>query len=292
MRFFFVQIIGMQFKEFVDSEFINHPHFLLIGNPVGHSISPIMHETALKYHDNDANYIAISVEFSELHLLASHFNKPEFLGANITIPYKMDLIPYMDELSSTAQLIGAINTIVKFDNKLIGDNTDACGFKVPLMQYSDLATDRAIIFGSGGATKAIIFALNDFGFNEVCIVSRKHNISVDQSNLIVCSYDSWQHFTEDTSLFVNATPLGMAPNFDSSPVKDYEIDYLTGKLCYDIVYNPRETKFLKQAKNASGIPIGGLEMLIHQGDESFYKWTNKRFPISLVKTKLNELFSI
>ena len=67
----------------------------------------------------------------------------------------------------------------------------------------------------------------------------------------------------------NATPLGMAPNFDSSPVKDHEIDYLTGKLCYDIVYNPRETKFLKQAKNASGIPIGGLEMLIHQGDESF-----------------------
>jgi shikimate dehydrogenase len=282
----------MHFKEFVNSELINHPHFLLIGNPVEHSISPMMHGVALKHHGIDVNYIAISVEFSELHLLASHFNKPEFLGANITIPYKMDLIPYMDELSSTAQLIGAINTIVKFDTKLYGDNTDAHGFKVPLMHYTDLATDRAIIFGSGGATKAIIFALNDFGFNEVCIVTRKQNISVDQPNLIVCSYDSWPHFIEEATLIINATPLGMAPNFDSSPVKDYEIDYLSGKLCYDIVYNPRETKFLIQAKNAGGIPLGGLDMLIYQGDESFYKWTNKRFPISLVKTKLNELFSI
>lgn len=282
----------MQFKEFVNSEFINRPHFLLIGNPVEHSISPFMHKIALNHHDIDANYIAISVELSEIHLLASHFNKPEFLGANITIPYKMDLIPYMDDLSNTAALIGAINTVVKFENKIFGDNTDAHGFKAPLTQYTDLATDRAIIFGSGGATKAIVFALNDFGFNEVCIVTRKHNVNIDQPNVTICSYDGWQHYSEDTTLFINATPLGMAPNFDSSPVKDYELNYFKGKLCYDIVYNPRETKFLKQAKNANGIPIGGLEMLIHQGDESFYKWTNKRFPIDLVKMKLNELFSI
>jgi shikimate dehydrogenase len=83
----------------------------------------------------------------------------------------------------------------------------------------------------------------------------------------------------------------MAPNLDSSPIRDSEIECLAGKVCYDIVYNPRETKLLKQTKQAEGIPIGGLDMLVHQGDESFYKWTGKRFPLGLVKMKLDEHFA-
>ena len=104
------------------------------------------------------------------------------------------------------------------------------------------------------------------------------------------NYDNWMEFADDTSLIVNATPLGMVPNTDASPIQDHEIDHLTGKVCYDIVYNPRETKFLKQAKQADGIPVGGLDMLIYQGAKSFELWTGKHFPLGLVNMKLDEVF--
>ncbi len=281
----------MQFKEFINSEVAKQPHYLLIGYPIGHSVSPLMHNTALAHHNINAKYIAVNVDSSDFSSLASHFNSSSFLGANITIPHKQNLIPFVDELTKTAATIGAINTIIKSDNHLIGDNTDAYGFLVPLKEIDELEPDRAIIFGSGGATKAIIYALNDFGFEEVYVVSRKSDLTVGRSNVTICSYDDWQHFSDDTTLIINATPLGMAPDIDSSPVKDSEIEYLTGKVCYDIVYNPRETKLLKQAKQAGGLPIGGIDMLVHQGDESFYSWTCKRFPIGLVKMKLDEHFA-
>lgn len=282
----------MRYIDFIKSDLANQPHFLLIGNPVSHSVSPIMHNTAIKQHDIEATYYAVSIDESDLSNLASHLNKDAFLGANITIPHKMKLIPFMDHLSKSAQEIGAINTIVKKDGTLIGENTDAHGFLVPLKDLGEIENDRAIIFGSGGATKAIIYALNDFGFEEVYMVSRRPELIGEQSGCIVCSYDDWQYFSEDASVIINATPLGMVPKIDSSPVRDNEIEYLASKICYDIVYNPRETKFLRQAKEVNAVPVGGLDMLIHQGDESFFKWTGQRFPIGLVRMKLDEHFAI
>ncbi len=282
----------MTFKDFLESEFSSRNHYLLLGYPVSHSVSPLMHNTALRHHDIDAQYFAVAVTENDFQRLASHFNSPYFLGANITIPHKTSLMHYVDELSNSANEIGAINTIIKKENSLLGDNTDAYGFLKPLKELSEeIETERAIIFGSGGATKAISFALNDFGFNEVCIVSRRPEALREETGLIVCSYDDWNHYAEDASLIVNATPLGMVPNVEASPVKEDEIGLLAGKICYDIVYNPRETKFIKQANKADGLAIGGLDMLIHQGDASFNKWTAKRFPIGLVKMKLDEHFA-
>jgi len=282
----------MTFKEFLESDLSKEPHFLLFGNPVSHSVSPIMHNTAISYYGLRGRYIAVKLSVDELELVASHLNKTEFLGANITIPHKENFFPLVDQLTDSASKIGAINTIVKNQQKIIGDNTDAYGFKQPLAGYVDvLETDRAIVFGSGGATKAIVYALNDLGFDEVCIVSRKPELVTDVEAIILCSYDDWQHYADEANLIINATPLGMIPNIEASPVKDHEVELLTGKMCYDLVYNPEETKFLKQAKRVNGIAIGGLEMLIHQGDEAFFKWTGKRFPIGLVKMKLDEHFS-
>ncbi len=281
----------MTFKEFLNSEKSKSPHFLLIGEPVSHSVSPIMHNTALKYHGIDAEYHAISVSIFDFDSLAVHFNSPMFLGSNVTLPHKGNIIPLVDELSEVANRIGAVNTLLKSEGRLIGENTDAYGFKVPLEEKKgSFDTDRAIIFGTGGATKAILDALNDLGFDEVCMVSRKKAVYPDDPNLILCNYDSWIEYAEDASLIINATPLGMIPNVDASPVQGHEIGILEGKICYDVVYNPRETKFLKQAENAGGIPIGGLEMLIHQGALSFKKWTKREFPIGLIQTKLDEIF--
>lgn len=292
MRIFFVNIfLPMTFSKFKLSEESNKPHYLLIGNPVSHSVSPLMHNTALDRHGIEATYHAVSVSMSELPSLIAHLNEDQFLGANITIPHKENLMDAVDVLTAEANEIGAINTIIKREHELVGHNTDAHGFAVPLEDYEDdLSYERAIIFGSGGATKAIIYALRNLGFEEVVMVSRRPSRYESQDGLILCSYDSWVDYAEEAELVINATPLGMVPNTESSPINDEQIEFLTGKLCYDIVYNPRETKFLKQAKASEGIPIGGLNMLIHQGAESFRLWTGKEFPLGLITQKLDEIF--
>lgn len=281
----------MTFSEFLESDLSQQPHYLLIGNPVSHSVSPLMHNTALEYYGIEAKYQAVSVSLKAVSSAVAHFNSKNFLGANITIPHKETFLDAVDELTETAREIGAINTLIKKDGKLIGDNTDAYGFMQPIEESGlDLDPDRAIIFGVGGATKAIVYALQEYGFQEICMVSRNPDRLEPQDGVIACSYDSWQEYADEATLMVNATPLGMTPNIEASPVKDEETELLIGKLCYDIVYNPRETKFLRQGNTVQAELLGGLEMLIHQGAKSFKLWTGKEFPVALVKMKLDELY--
>ncbi len=283
----------MKFKEFLESQKSKQPHYLLIGNPIGHSISPIMHNVALQHHNLPGEYIAVSVSGSEITSLIAHCNNEAFLGANITIPHKETLFDAVDVLSEEAMEIGAINTLVKSENRLVGHNTDAFGFLAPIEEYEDdLEGERAIVFGTGGATKAIIYALKSWNVAEIVLVSRRPENYTDseESGIIRCSYDNWVAYAEDASIIVNATPLGMYPNVDASPVRDEELEALQGKICYDIVYNPRETKFLVQAQKAEGVPIGGLDMLIYQGAKSFKLWTGHEFPIGLVRMRLEDVF--
>lgn len=281
----------MNFSEFLASESSRYPHYLLIGSPISHSVSPLMHNTALQHHGIKAEYHAVGVRQSEIPSLLAHFNKLEFLGSNVTIPYKETLFEAMDTLGMEAAQIEAINTIVKRDGKIIGENTDEYGFRIPIEEYEDdLYGERAIIFGTGGATKAICYALKEMGLEEIVMVSRRPG-QYDPSNEIkMCNYDNWTAFGEDASIIINATPLGMTPNVEASPVADDQIEILSGKICYDVVYNPQETRFLKQAKSAGGIPVGGLEMLIHQAAKSFRLWTGQEFPLGLVKMKLDDVF--
>jgi shikimate dehydrogenase len=281
----------MEFSEFLHSELSRKPHFLLIGSPISHSVSPLMHNTALEHHSITASYQAVSVRNSEVSSLIAHFNNPEFLGANITIPYKETLYEAMDELGAEATQIGAINTIVKKDGIIMGENTDAYGFQVPLEEYKeDLDGGRAIIFGTGGATKAITFALKEMGLEEIVMVSRRPAQYDTEEGITMCDYDNWEAYAGDASIIINATPLGMVPNTDASPVQNNQTKLLADKICYDVVYNPRETKFLKQAQLVNGIAIGGLDMLIYQGARSFKLWTGKEFPLGLIKMKLDNVF--
>ncbi|GAB5408750.1 MAG: shikimate dehydrogenase [Balneolaceae bacterium] len=281
----------MTFTQFKTSLESNKPHYLLIGNPVSHSVSPQMHNTALEHFGLEAKYHAVAVTMREMTSVIAHFNSELFLGANITIPHKVNFLDAVDELTKEVLEIGAINTIVKSNGKLVGHNTDAYGFTKPLEDYlGDIELNRAIVFGSGGATKAILYALNDLGFKEVVMVSRNPSKYSNLNDTILCSYDSWIEYAEDCSLIINATPLGMTPNEATSPIKEENVEVLEGKLCYDIVYNPRETTFLKQTSRGGGVPIGGLDMLIHQGAKSFQLWTGKNFPIGLVKMRLDDIF--
>ncbi|MDZ7715367.1 MAG: shikimate dehydrogenase [Balneolaceae bacterium] len=284
----------MNLTEFKRSDKSKNPHFLLFGNPVDHSLSPVMHNTAAKSLGIETKYHAIALRPDELSSVSAHLNSEQFKGANITIPYKHMLMQYMDELSIVAEDIGAINTIVKENGRLIGDNTDIYGFTVPLRPVRDeLYNTEAIVFGTGGATKAIIYALFDLGINQITVISREpagKDYFNEYDNVGIEGYGAWTSFADDSAIIINATPLGMNPKEDESPVRDSEIEVLQGKICYDIVYNPLKTKFLKQAEEVGARTIGGLEMLIHQGSKSFELWTGKQFPIDEIKQTLHEFF--
>ncbi|MEX0609084.1 MAG: shikimate dehydrogenase [Balneolaceae bacterium] len=282
----------MEFNEFLNSEHSRKPHYLLIGNFVGHSVSPLMHNAAFEHYHIPATYHAVSVKGNEIETLIAHFNRFEFLGANITIPYKQTLFEAVDTLGVEAAQIGAINTIVKRDGKVVGENTDTWGFRIPIQNLEDeLEGERAIIFGTGGATKAIVFALEEMGLSEIIMVSRRPDkYSDNDPGISMCSYDNWAAYAEEATIIINATPLGMIPNIDSSPVRDEEVELLKNKICYDIVYNPQETKFLKQAKSAGGITFGGLEMLVQQAAKAFKMWTGKEFPMGLIRMRLQDVF--
>ena len=282
----------MNLTEFRKSEFSAKPHFLLFGNPVSHSLSPLMHNTAAAYHGIDTPYHAIRLEQPELATLAAHLNEETFRGANITIPYKQVLMDYMDRLDDTASDIGAINTVVRESYSLTGYNTDSYGFAVPLENYEgELEDSRAIVFGTGGATKAIVYALKGISVSEIVLISRSPAGRMgfdDQEHVRVEGYDSWNAFAGEASLIVNATPLGMFPKTSEAPIHEDEKQILSGKICYDIVYNPVKTRFLSLAEEAGARTIGGLEMLMHQGSRSFELWTGKPFPITEVRNKLHE----
>lgn len=282
----------MTLTEFVNAPPNSSPFFVLLGNPVDHSLSPLMHNTALKYHNSEARYYAIKLENRELLDVASFFNHDHFLGANVTIPYKKIIGNYLDHIDPQAREIGAVNTVVKDGYNLEGYNTDSAGFLAPLLNFKYvLEGGSTLVFGTGGAARAIVNALLEIGVEAIYLVSRNPN-HVDEyehyQQVQVISYNNWTSFAEESHLIVNATPLGMYPRIDRSPVRDGEQQYLEGKICYDIVYNPVETKFLKQAKIVGAQTIDGLEMLIEQGNKAFKLWTGKSFPVELIRDKLYE----
>jgi shikimate dehydrogenase len=282
----------MTLSQFVQSTDSDRPHYLLLGHPVEHSWSPIMHNIALEHHGIDAKYYAIDVQNNELTDLASFFNGDLFLGANVTIPYKQSIADYMDNINSSAREIGAINTIVKNEYQLKGYNTDYAGFIDPLQAYEfELEGASAVIFGTGGAARAIVYGLTKMGVGEIFLVSRSPGRIAsyrDYRQVQIVSYENWTSFADEALLIVNATPLGMHPKINSSPVRDQEKHYLEAKICYDIVYNPVETTFLKQASKVGAQTIDGLEMLIQQGSKSFELWTGHPFPVNIIRDTLYE----
>ena len=196
-----------------NSELTETRHYLVVGNPVGHSLSPLMHQTALDYYRLDAVYAALELQPNEIAGFAAWCNLDSFLGCNITLPYKELLLSLVDTVQDSAMEIGAINTIVKNENTLAGYNTDIYGFLAPLIDLQNVIEGgRAIVFGTGGASKAIKAALRQLGVMEIIFVSRNPSVKAitdDSLHIQMAGYSQWQWYAEDAELFVNATPVGM-----------------------------------------------------------------------------------
>tara|TARA_R100001143_G_scaffold63591_1_gene72997 strand:+ start:21239 stop:22111 length:873 start_codon:yes stop_codon:yes gene_type:complete len=284
--------MALAFKDFISKEISLLPHYLVIGHPINHSLSPLMHQTALDYHNLKAHYYAVELLSDDISDFVSWVNSDSFLGCNITLPYKQLLMDIVDELDPFAESVSAINTIAKEGNKLVGYNTDMHGFLHPLKHHRDeLEGATAIIFGTGGASKAVKSGLIAVGIHKIIFVTRsmgkKENEQIDEGvEIQYVDYSQWPAFIEDVRIVVNATPMGMNPYRDQSPVKKSESGLLKDKICYDLVYNPLDTTFLKNAREAGGQSIHGLHMLIHQGNRAFKIWTGKTFPLELIYKKL------
>ncbi|MBL8062189.1 MAG: shikimate dehydrogenase [Anaerolineales bacterium] len=269
---------------------LSTPHFQLglIGYPLGHSLSPKIHSAALKACGLNGNYSLFPIAPDDkqgLKDLLSHVRSGEITGLNVTIPHKQNVIEFMDELTPTAKAIGAVNTIYMRQNKLIGDNTDAPGFLSDLKRVVTETKSKienrksAIVLGAGGSARAVVYALLNDGWN-VTIAARRLE-QAEQLSQSFAEHDlrlSTFDFPLSTfHLLINTTPLGMAPNIETSPLPENTI-LSPDTIIYDLVYNPRETKLVKDARAQGCSATTGLGMLIEQAALAFEKWTGHNPP--------------
>ncbi len=258
----------------------------LIGYPLGHSLSPKIHAAALKACGLDGTYSLFPIHPEDtqgLKDLLARVRSGEITGLNITIPHKQNVIEFMDELTSTAKAIGAVNTIYMQGDKLIGDNTDAPGFLSDLKRVnkgiSIQGNKTAVVLGAGGSARAVVYALVNNGWN-VTIAARR----LEQAQQLADSFTNYElHITTfdlrplTFDLIVNTTPLGMSPNIDASPLPENSV-LSKNTFVYDLVYNPRETKLVHDAR-AQGLNAStGLGMLIEQAALAFETWTSHNPP--------------
>ncbi|NVK26821.1 MAG: shikimate dehydrogenase [Flavobacteriia bacterium] len=236
--------------------------FGLIGKSLSHSFSPTYFKK--KFEKNgitDAEYVTCELaDISEFETLRNE----NFVGWNVTVPYKEAIIPYLDELDSDAEAIGAVNTIIKRGNKLKGFNTDHIGFERSLLPFLEPTDQKALILGTGGASKAVAYALKRRGIN-YAFVSRTPEVgqlSYDQLNSSVLPY---------VQMIVNTTPIGMYPHVDAHPPLPFEL-IESSHFLVDLIYNPEATLFLQEGIARGARNLNGLSMLHHQADESWRIW--------------------
>ena len=276
----------------------------LIGYPLGHSISPQMQQAAFDNLGMDARYELWETEQDKLSEVVEGIRDPSKLGANVTISYKEAVIPLLDDLDGVAGKIGAVNTIVKRDNKLVGYNTDAGGFIKALHDEAHFkpAGKRVVIIGAGGVARAISFALADAKARSLYITDvLEERVDRLLSDLHKNYYEQGTQFKAlsqnsgdfagavwGCDLLINCTPIGMkhGDSGDRSPIEAALIP--KGALVYDVVYNPVETRFITDAKKSGATTLGGLSMLVYQGALAFEHWTGREPPIDIMMAKAIE----
>jgi shikimate dehydrogenase len=264
----------------------------VMGNPVAHSLSPAMHNAAFNKLGLDWVYVPLLVQTDKVAAAVKGLSPLTFKGANVTVPLKEKVMPFMDQLSPAACCIGAVNTITIKDNgELVGSNTDWLGFLKHLEEIGFEAQDcKALILGSGGSSRAVVYALSSLGA-EIKIAARNvakarmmadqltHNIM--EAKLSVISTDRLGDVA-DVDLVVNTTPVGMSPLPELCPWPD-EIPLPSCRLVYDLIYNPKVTRLMKKAEDQDIKAENGLGMLVHQAALSFELWTGVAPPMEAMR---------
>ena len=257
----------------------------IIGHPVAHSLSPLMHNFAAKKLGLPYTYVAFDVEPAQVGKAVAGIRALGVAGVNVTVPHKKAVMRHLDGIDDEARAIGAVNTIINRGGKLYGTNTDGIGFLRSLEKKGfNPKGKKAVIIGAGGSSRAIGVSLLRKGITSLSVINRSKN----SGNMLV---DTLSHFgsavliqkkeakrcrsaVAEADLVVQTTPLGMKKG-DPPPL---DAAFRKGQLVYDIIYAPVETRFLAVARKAGADTMNGLAMLVYQGSESFRLWTGKKFP--------------
>lgn len=263
----------------------------LLGNPLGHSFSPAMHNKAFETLGLNYYYLPIEVTTENLADVAKGISKMNFAGFNVTIPHKLNIMKYLDEIDELAALIGAVNTVTIKDGRMKGYNTDGIGFVRSLEEETkDTVQDKNVfILGSGGASRSIAMAMAFKGAKKVYLCNRTVEKAADlakeiNSKIRDCSISlpmvksDMLGPLQETDIFINTTSVGMHPQEGDIPIDSNLIQ--EGIIVSDIIYNPLKTRLLLEAEQKGCKTVNGLGMLVYQGAEAFKLWTGLDAPVN------------
>lgn len=271
--------------------------YAIIGSPIAHSLSPVLQQAAFEHYQLKAQYIRVEVKLEELEKAVQLFKRKGFKGFNVTLPHKVRIMEYLDEVSPSARLLGAVNTVALRENKYVGYNTDGPGWVRAVRQMFglDLRDLRVMVLGMGGAGEALATQAALEGCERLILVNRafeKAQILVEKlkpyfkpqkllgahDSLVALSWDEKhiQEEIENVDLIVHCTPLGLTVG-DPSPLPAHILQ--PHLLIYDTIYNPAVTSLMREARLAGARAENGLSMLIHQGALAFEIWTGREAPI-------------
>jgi shikimate dehydrogenase len=284
----------------------------VIGDPITHSLSPLMHNAALEQMHLDYVYIPFAIKAAHLPVALQGFEAMGLVGFNITIPHKQAIIPLLAETSTLAQNVGAVNTVRWTEQGWVGTNTDVEGFLAPLQSLErDWSQTQAIVLGNGGAARAVVAGLNLLGLSSIQVLGRNQS-KLDlfsqswqaanlASQLQVHAWDRLPQLLPQASLVVNTTPVGMASHSSfglglsgaQSPLSADQIAHLPGDaIVYDLIYVPNPTPLLQMAQDRGVRAIDGLEMLVQQGAAALQLWTQQTVPVATMRRTLQEHLGI
>ena len=272
----------------------------VVANPIKHSISPFIHNSAFEATNTNGVYLAWEVDATELAETVANIRRYQMYGINLSMPYKEQVIPYLDQLSEEACLIGAVNTVVNREGTLIGYNTDGKGFFKSLPSFK-ISGKRMVLLGAGGAAKAILAQAILDGVSQISVFVRSSSMEKTRPYLekiqnatgfrvdlfALEDVQNLQDSITQADLLVNATSVGM--DGSSQPIPTSIV--LPEKLMVaDVIYQPFETPFLKWARNQGNQSINGLGMLLYQAAEAFELWTGKEMPTDQIWELLKQKY--
>jgi len=244
--------------------------FLVIGNPIEHSLSPKLHNYWIKKNNLNANYDKRLLKEEEIKKLILDLWEEKIHGINVTVPFKKTIISFLDDLSDEAKVSNSVNTIYKSGDKIIGDNTDIAGFESGLMKFkSTIENKKIFILGAGGVVSSIIIALKKMGISKIFLSNRTKLKAIELKKVFTeIEIIEWGKITE-FDIIINATSLGLK---EKEVINlDYE-KISKNKFFYDVIYNPSETNFLKKGKEFGAQVENGKMMFIYQAQKAFFIW--------------------
>ncbi|MGN7468557.1 shikimate dehydrogenase [Brevibacillus sp. SAFN-007a] len=262
----------------------------LFGHPVSHSQSPMMHNAAFKEAGLGFAYAAFDVEPEVLEDAVAGIRALGLRGINVTIPHKVAIMPMLDEIDPLAKRIGAVNTVVCQEGRLIGYNTDGMGYVRSLVEETGIVLDKQIVtmMGAGGAARAVAFTLAEQGVKEIRIINRSRERAAVLAEHVgalvptkIVEQGEGKDAIADSSLLINTTSIGMLPNVQDTPVP---ADWLhSGLIVSDLIYNPLETRLLREAQAVGATVHSGVGMFVNQGALAFELWTGTEAPTDIMR---------